>query len=239
LANSKWSLKIGHFFTLIGYEVVAATGNFFYSHALTMFNSEPFTHTGALASYSLTDEVTIHGGWSLGWDTGFDQFRDGDCFLGGISLPLFERLSFAYMLTAGDFGWKADDAYSHSIVFDWSVTDRLNYVFQTDYLVGHNIPVIGRGIYAEPFFFDRAETIGINQYLFYEINDIIKLGGRMEWWRAAGVDFYELTGGVNIRPIANFVIRPEIRYDWSPAAQTALSGDYNETVFGIDGVLTF
>jgi len=151
-------------------------------------------------------------------------------------MPLFGDSTFAYMLTAGDLGWKGDDGYSHSLVFDWSITDRLNYVLQSDYLVGENVPAFGMSIFLSPVF-DHAETIGINQYLFYKINDVIKLGGRIEWWRAADIDFYELTGGVNIRPHANFVVRPEIRYDWSPVADNII--DYNKTVFGIDCILTF
>ena len=52
LAIGGWNIKAGHFFTLVGYEVVTAPDNFFYSHAMTMYNSEPFTHTGAVASRS-------------------------------------------------------------------------------------------------------------------------------------------------------------------------------------------
>ncbi len=48
------AVKVGHFFTPMGYEVIPATGNFFYTHSYTMFNSEPFTHTGALATYTAT-----------------------------------------------------------------------------------------------------------------------------------------------------------------------------------------
>ena len=51
VAYGDWSVKVGHFFTIIGYEVVPDVGNFFYSHSYTMFNSEPFTHTGILATY--------------------------------------------------------------------------------------------------------------------------------------------------------------------------------------------
>ena len=58
------SIKAGHFFTLIGYEVVGATGNFFYSHAFTMNNSEPFTHTGVLGTYDLGDGYTSYFGWT-------------------------------------------------------------------------------------------------------------------------------------------------------------------------------
>ena len=49
-----FSVKMGHFYTLVGYEVVTAPDNFFYSHALTMFNSEPFTHTGVLATFGVS-----------------------------------------------------------------------------------------------------------------------------------------------------------------------------------------
>jgi hypothetical protein len=47
---------------------------------------------------------------------------------------------------------------------------------------------------------------------------------------------------VNYRPHANLVIRPEIRYDWTPAADTvnaAVPRDYNQTWFGVDAVFTY
>ena len=61
VAWGDWSVIAGHFYTLVGYEVVTAPDNFFYSHALTMFNSEPFTHTGVLATYSGFDNVEFYG----------------------------------------------------------------------------------------------------------------------------------------------------------------------------------
>ncbi len=71
VAYDKLSVKVGHFYTPAGYEVVPATGNFFYSHAFTWNFTEPFTHTGALASYAASDELTLMGGWVAGWDSGF------------------------------------------------------------------------------------------------------------------------------------------------------------------------
>ena len=89
LAKGDFSVIAGHFYTLVGYEVVTAPDNFFYSHAYTMFNSEPFTHTGVLATYSGMENVELYGGWTLGWDTGFDQYTQngtsGSSFLGGFS----------------------------------------------------------------------------------------------------------------------------------------------------------
>ena len=45
-AYNRLTVRLGHFYTIIGYEVVTAPDNFFSSHAYTMQYGEPFTHTG-------------------------------------------------------------------------------------------------------------------------------------------------------------------------------------------------
>ena len=82
------TIKAGHFYTIIGWEVVQAPDNFFYTHAYTMYYGEPFTHTGMLASYNLNDKVTLHGGWTDGWDNGWKNPNGASTFLGGVALSL-------------------------------------------------------------------------------------------------------------------------------------------------------
>lgn len=233
-AFGDWSIKAGHFYTLIGYEVVTAPDNFFYSHAMTMYNSEPFTHTGVLATGSLSDSLTVYGGWTLGWDTGFDQLNDGSSWLGGASYAMNDSASLTYISTAGNFGWRGDDAYSHSVVLDLTMTDKLNWVIQSDL-----VRVASTG----------EDNVGLNHYFLYSVSDCIGLGARLEWWKGdvltgyaphgavlptdGSLSYYAATFGANVRPHANLVIRPEVRVDWSPAA------DYDETYFGIDAVVTF
>jgi hypothetical protein len=235
IAYGDLKVRLGHFYTTVGYEVVPATGNFFFSHALTMFLSEPFTHTGVLASYDVNDDVTLYGGWSLGWDSGFDQIDQGNSFLGGFAIPLVGDTKFTYMTTAGNLGFRGRDAYTHSLVFDVPITDRLTYVAQSDYLRVNSL---------------QEDNVGINQYLFWTYNDCVKFGGRVEWWKGdsgKGLTFeqirdvvpfgthsiYEITFGANLIPQANLTFRPEIRYNWAPFA------DYSETIFAIDMVATF
>ena len=134
VANGNLSIKAGHFFTLVGYEVVTAPDNFFYSHAFTMFNSEPFTHTGVVATYTASDNVEVYGGWTLGWDTGFDQNNDGNSWLGGFKYAFSDNASVTYISTAGNFGQRGKEAYSHSIVFDFNLTCNLEWVVQSDYV---------------------------------------------------------------------------------------------------------
>lgn len=233
------SVKLGHFYTIIGWEVVPATGNFFYSHAYTFNYSEPFTHTGALATYNASDDVTIWGGYTLGWDSGFDD--NGDAFLGGFSLGLTDDLTVIYATTIGKFGalplGTPEQGYMHSIVADYAVTDSLQYIIQSDLLSTED--AAGNS---------ARETFGINQYLIKTINDCWAVGGRFEWYQNDGVfaandgnnsDIYALTLGVNYKPHANVTVRPEIRFDWDDDQVAGLEDGEDQTTFGIDTIFTF
>jgi hypothetical protein len=218
VAAGPLSIKVGKFYTIIGYEVVTAPGNFFYSHSLTMFNSEPFTHTGALGTLNVGDGVNLYGGWTAGWNTGFDQFNGGSNFLGGASVEVNDWLTLAYTTTIGNFGDHGRDGYMGSLVAQVQLTERWQYVVQSDYLdVGQP---------SNPDLFHH--TLGVNQYMFYHFNDCVAWGNRLEWWKAEGTSYWEATTGMNLKAHANWVFRPEIRYDWQ--------GDPNreQWTFGID-----
>lgn len=234
VAAGDLSVKIGHFYTLLGYEVVTAPDNFFFSHAFTMYNSEAFTHTGAIASYAVSDDTTVYAGWTAGWDTGFDQYGGGSSFLGGFSTGLGDNATFTYITTFGDFG-VIGEGYSHSIVIDFALTDNLNYIFQSDVL-DTNEDVLGDGG-------STYHTVGINQYLIYTISEKVGVGGRAEWWQANGSSVYQMTAGVNFRPMPNLIIRPEIRYQWSPHYDqfpvVADTYSFGQGIFGIDAIFTF
>lgn len=225
LAAGDWAVKVGHFYTLIGYEVVTAPDNFFYSHSFTMFNSEPFTHTGVLGSYNVGD-ATLYAGWTLGWDTGFDQLDSGSSFLGGFSVPLMEDVTMTYICTAGDFGWRGEDGYSHSIVLDTALTENVNWVLQSDFVSANTANTTG-GPYV------NDDTVGVNNYFFYSLNDWVRLGSRMEWWKADGSSHYGMTSGVNLQLADNLIVRPEYRNQWSPTFGA------QESIFGMDMILTY
>jgi hypothetical protein len=54
---------------------------------------------------------------------------------------------------------------------------------------------------------------------------------------------YDFTAGVNIKPHANLLIRPEWRYRWSPTLNddpaTDSTFNWEDGIFGIDAILTF
>ena len=247
LARGDWSIKAGHFYTLVGYEVITSPDNFFYTHAYTMFNSEPFTHTGVIATHDTTENLDTYWGWTLGWDTGFDQFDNGSSWLGGFSYSINDDLSLTYISTAGNLGFRGTQAYTHSIVMQAQMTNKLSYVLQSDFVhIGAGSPGAG----AVPFGTGN-DQIGINQYMFYSLSDCLSIGGRMEWWKTDSISYYEVTGGINYKPHANITLRPELRYDWTPSRVNDLNGQrayqpfggnanvFDATTFSMDMIFTF
>ena len=217
LAMEDLSIIVGHFFTAIGYEVIPAPENFFYSHSYTFFNSEPFTHTGVLATWSMNEKTTVYYGWTLGWDTGFNQFMGGNNFLGGFARTLNDQTTLSYITTFGDFGFRGR-GYSHSIVMDVALHEQWNYVLQSDLFTAELAGV-------------STDQVGVNQYLLYKVNEKWAVGARCEWWQDDGTSFNEATLGVNFRPNGNMLVRPEIRQDWSPANNVDFSTFAIDTIF--------
>ncbi len=228
VAYNDLNIKLGHFYTIMGYEVVQAPGNFFYSHAYTMNYGEPFTHTGLLAEYAYDCNTTLWGGYVMGWDTGFDNHSDSSTFLGGISRQITDNVNVTYTVNAGRYGngigpsGNLGNIFMHSLVLDVQLTDRLNYVLLHDLAI-NDVPGVG------PFGnLAGAEWYGVTQYLFYRINDCWKGGFRFEWFddsdglRIAAVNdglndlhYFAATVGLNWTPTANIIVRPEVRFDWA------------------------
>jgi hypothetical protein len=232
VAYDKLSVKVGHFYTPAGYEVVPATGNFFYSHAFTWNFTEPFTHTGALASYAASDELTLMGGWVAGWDSGFARFNGASSFIGGATVKVSDDVTVAYVGVVGNNGW-IGDGNTHHLVTTVALTDKLTYVLSSDINHG-NLPAAGGAT--------TFHSVSAANYLIYNITDELGAGARAEWAKINGVSYYETTFGLNVKPTGNLVIRPEIRHQWSPAGQKGnnpIGVPVDETIFGVDAVLSF
>jgi hypothetical protein len=235
VAYGDLSVKVGHFFTIVGNEVVAATGNFFYSRQFTFYNAEPFTHTGALSTYKVSDDTQLFNGYVMGWDSGFED--NGDAYIGGIKTKVNDRWTFLWNSVLGRFGeTKSFNANERggiqNVMLIGTLTDKLTYISQTDYLFTQN----ESGITAR-------NTFGNINYLIYQVNDRWALGQRFEWFNFSGSgfgdvqndDLYNYTAGVNYRAHANLLFRPEVRWVWDKnrygfnedfaGSQAAVGGD--------------
>ncbi len=242
LGKNDTSLKVGHFYTIIGYEVVTAPDNFFMSHAYTMQYGEPFTHTGALLTHKVNDQLSLMAGVTNGWDNFDDVYNGKVSFLGGATMTASDgnsKLAFAASIGQEEtlFGTinPTSERYIQSVVYSRTLTDRTSYVFQSDYGF-QDAAQTYQGV-------EDASWYGVNQYLFYKVNCCWTAGVRGEWFRdddgfrvapagdyaatgnfpnanPASVggfegNFYELAVGLNYKnpKKPNFIGRTELRYD--------------------------
>ncbi len=221
------SVKLGHFAAILDYEAVPAPANFFYSHSYCYSYCVPQLVTGVLADYKMDENWSVQGGFDRGWSQFEDNNRSLD-FLGGIRWQSSDqRTTVSYALSNGpQDANSAQNRFVYSLVIQEKLGPRSQYVMVHDLGVENNA-LPGGG---------AAEWYGLNQYYTYSLNDQWSAGMRAEWlrdqegvrvagpgnipgvraWSGHGFagNFYELTAGLNWRPQANVIFRPEVRYDW-------------------------
>ena len=209
------SVKAGHFYTLLGYEVPTAPDNFFYSHSYAMQYAEPVTHWGALATYTLSDTLTVSGGAVRGWDNLSDTADENLSFLGGTTWKASDDTTVVFSLISGNQG-RDQNLTAYSLVLTHLIDKEWSYVLQHDF--GSYDVTAG-----------RQNWYTLSNYLMYQLTDATKLGVRLEWFddadgsRVTGFrsvselqdsNYFALTLGASTKLTDYLTFRPEVRYDW-------------------------
>lgn len=217
------TIRAGKFLSPFGYEGLPAVENFFYSHTYTRYFTEPFSHTGVIAEFQNAPGSATMLGVTAGWDTAFDNNEHGFNVLVGSRRQLTDTLRVYSTAALGDMGTRGSGTLS-SFIAESQLASNMHYVLQVDML---NLNT------------NSVDEFGVVQYLFYNVNPCLGFGTRLEWWKTDQLftstrSTWDWTLGMNYRPHANVVIRPEIRMDWGAAAV-----DVGEGIVGIDAIVTF
>ncbi len=196
--------RVGHFYTIMGYETGLSPDNFFYTHPYTFQYGEPFTHTGLTVTYPFLNTLSVTlgavtGGHTRlngpldgngGWD-GFDQNLENWDFLGGIFWNTEDHAtSAALSVITGNVNTdndlrdfrrltgrsKNDNRTFYSLVIKHDITERWHYVFQHDHGFEQQHP-LNR--------FRDVQWYGIHQQTVYDLTDTVGVGLRAEWFRDA------------------------------------------------------
>lgn len=230
--------KVGHFYTILGYESVPSGNNFFSSHSYS-FKSSPFTTTGVLFNYAIDEQWDLH----FGAVTGADNFaRD----LGAWSQMSGLNWNNINTGTTASFSIMSGDVYTYQssqlIYYSAILKQTLGnwtYVLQND--LGTQENALGQN--------QNAGWYSLVQYLTYQAMDHLGLGLRGEWFRDSNgfrydngpASYYEMTAGVNWEPRKWLMVRPEVRYDWSQAQTDPFDNGQraNQFLLGVDMVVQF
>jgi hypothetical protein len=258
VGNQDISLKLGHFYTIVGYEGVPAVGNFFYQKAYSYQFAGPFTHWGGLVNWNASENVEIDAGLVNGWN-GLASPYSAANFLGRIRAKNDDN-SFAtsFAIVSGNEGNDFSPLFQpapvltsanrtrYSLLFEWRPTDNTEYVFHQ--WLGTQAKGLANG--------GTALWTGIDQYLYYRVSKTWLWGARFEWFQdtdgtRVGLNrpsnpnhvplpgnYYSLTVGPNWVPTGNFLMRPCFRWDFF-GGPTGPRRSYNDGVSNQQTMLGF
>jgi hypothetical protein len=242
-AGAGIKVRAGKMITHMGYETINPNNDPLYSHAYLFGYAIPFTHTGVMAFYNLTDSVSVMGGISRGWEQSLKDNNDMIDFLGQLAWKMNDKLTLTLGTVIGPE--QTDNNSDYRSVFDvivaYAATDKLSFALNGDY--GYESDAGADG--------DDAQWYGVAGYATYRVNPMFAVQGRLEWFEdpdgARGLDttVYEATLGVNIKPfpdskyVSGLVFRPEVRYDYAGDAIFDGGDSHDQITIGGDIILTF
>ena len=174
-AYKKLKVKVGHFISPVGYFTVDTTQNFFNTIPYTYQWGEPFTHTGAVATYQFTDNFVASSGFIRGWDN-FDGHNGHLGYIGTWAYTFQDKSNLAqaiFLTQEPNANFQFTQRYYQSLVYTKPINDNWTWVSQTDFGTQRNATFDGK----------QANWYGYNNYLYYKINDKWTWGANFEWWR--------------------------------------------------------
>jgi hypothetical protein len=223
-AYNDLTVKFGRFFSPVGYYVVGTHNNFFPVLPYTFQYGEPFTHTGAYGIYKYSDQLTLGGGITHGWD---NSDNTGNPHAGGLATATWtidEQRSLAYVGVFGNepnfsgvnlyapIGLGYTSRYLQTLVYTRKFSDDVTGVLQSDYGTQHDAVVAGRS----------AKWYGINTYLYWNQTCRLQWGANFEWFRDQG--------GFRVGGVLPSFGSPNAR--GLPLARSGYDGSFTRFMFG-------
>ena len=223
-AYKKLKIKWGHFISPVGYFTVDMTQNFFNTLPYTFQYGEPFTHTGALATYTVNDNLVLGGGVVRGWDN-FDGSGTGTKNLAPIVQATYtwaDKSSLYYFgiysNESNGFGTDVSPRWLQTIVYSKPLSEKWNYVAQSDLGIQSNTNnSVGGG---------TSRWYGLNQYLFYTVNEKWTWGFNFEWFRDE--EGFRVGGFLPVPPGTAATVATR----GLPTARSGYAGNFMQTTIG-------
>ena len=175
--------KVGKFVTLLGAEVIESPSNWNFSRSFLFGYAIPFTHTGALATYSFGDMGSTTIGLVNGWDI-VDENNNFKTMIGNITLTPVSGVSLGIngITGAERTSDNRNDRSVIDLVASWTPIEKLSLMANYDY--GHESSMT-TGTTATTGF-DTADWHGVALYAKYDFDDKWSLAGRTEWFNDLG-----------------------------------------------------
>jgi Putative beta-barrel porin-2, OmpL-like. bbp2 len=191
-AYNTWTARFGRFVSPVGYYTVGTANNFFPVIPYTYQYGEPFTHTGIWVNNKLSDQWTVGGGITHGWD---DTDNTGNPHAGGLlnaTYTIDEQRSLAWVGVLGNEpnlsgvnfyapnGVGYTGRYFQTLVYTRKFSDDVMGVLQSDFGTQHDAVIDPNGNLR------TAKWYGLNGYLYWNMTCRCQWGLNGEWFRDQG-----------------------------------------------------
>jgi hypothetical protein len=173
------SLKGGKFATLLGAEVIEPWANYNLSRSFLFGFAIPFTNTGVLASYPITDKLSVTMGPVAGWDK-VTGLNGGWSFMGDITWVTTDQLTLAANWIWGPETKQLDNKRTVvDLIATIKATDALTFVLNYD--VGtEEAANVASGLN------NNATWQGFAAIANYNFTDRASAAARGEWFQDQG-----------------------------------------------------
>jgi hypothetical protein len=224
--GSGLTLKAGKFVTLLGYEVIESPNNLNFSRSFLFSFAVPLTHVGALASYAVTDWLSITAGPVVGWDIADDNNKSMS-WTGQIAVtPMKDLITNLNWISGKEYSFDANGELRNGgvrTVFDLVTTytgiKNLTLGANLDYGFEYNEGFLkGLGTRSDA----DATFWGLAGYVAYDWTEKLRTALRAEYFRdpqgartATGVNIslWETTATLQYKIWKGLVGRLEFRHD--------------------------
>ncbi len=227
---------LGKTVTLMGVEVIEQVSNPNFSEGNQFLFVENFTQTGVQLAYQWNDkldtEFVVFNGWDQLPDNNF-----GMSYMGRVGYAVDSNTTVAVLgyggpeQTVPPAGAGATGNWRDGVeaVVNHKFTDKFNSYVQVDY--GHE----ENAFLSDGTTQSDAEWYAAGAWLLYDFTDKVELAFRQDFLRdrkgsRTGATFglpvgdtpelYSSTLTLNLKPVDNFQVRPEVRWDHSDKAGT-------------------
>ena len=239
----------GKYVTLAGAEVINSTANTNYSRSILFGYAIPFTHTGARATFGVSDEVNLIVGVNNGWDQLKDANKQKTVEL-GISVTPNKTFSFA---AQGYSGKEQVASFIDPIsgkrnlidlVGTFNATDQLTFILNYDYGTQENATSLVNGSTI------KAKWNGLAGYANYQFSEQWRLSFRAEYlddkdgYRTGVIQKWkEATLTLAYLPTKAVELRAEVRGDRSDQASLldsdGVNGKKTQNSVGLEAIYKF
>lgn len=226
------TLKGGKFVTLLGAEVIEPWANYNYSRSLLFSFAIPFTHTGVLATYPITDKLSVTGGAVAGWDK-VDTNNNGWTGIGNVTWTATDMVTLAANGTYGpeQTGTVGPKRGVMDLVATIKPTEALTLLLNYDYgreeeaaLSGATAIWQGFAAVANYSFTDRLSAAARAEWM--EDHGGSRTGVRQTLWETTLTGKYLLT--------QHFYTRLEYRHDESDRSKVFSADNGKKALSGQD-----